>query len=54
VHAHAQAALGEAKRRRAAGDPGADDGDVDAAVVAALAAGWSRVFEPIRVQDVGR
>jgi hypothetical protein len=54
VNANAQAVLGEPERRRAARDAGADDRNVDAAVVPALDAGWSGIFEPKRVQDVGR
>jgi hypothetical protein len=54
VNADAESALGEPQRRRAARDPGANDGDIDPAVVAGVGAGWSGIFEPIRIQDVGR
>jgi hypothetical protein len=54
VHADAQASLGEAQRSGAAGDSGADDRDVDAAVVSAFRARWNRIFEPVRIQDVVR
>jgi hypothetical protein len=54
VDADAEPAFGEPQRSGAAGDAGADDRDVGAAVVAAFCAGWNGIFEPVRVQDVGR
>jgi hypothetical protein len=54
VNPHAEAGLREPQRRGAAGDAGADDRDVDPAVVAGLDAGRDGIFEPIRVQDVLR
>jgi hypothetical protein len=54
VHAHTQAAFGEAERGGAAGDTGADDRDVDAAAVTGGRALWNGVFEPVGVQDVER
>ena len=54
VDAHAQPALGEPKRRRAARDAGADDRDVDPAVVPGVGARRCGIFEPERVQEVGR
>jgi hypothetical protein len=54
VDADAQASFRKTERRRAAGDAGADDRDVDPAVMAGVYAGWSRIFEPERVQEVRR
>jgi hypothetical protein len=54
VDADAKAAFGEAQRGGAAGDAGADDRDVDAALVAPVRARRNGVFEPVRVQDVER
>ncbi|HKC77782.1 MAG TPA: hypothetical protein VKB70_05280 [Gaiellaceae bacterium] len=54
MDAHAKPGLGEAHCGGAAGDPAADDGDVDAAVIAAVLARRNGIFEPVRVQDVER
>jgi hypothetical protein len=51
---HPQSALGEPERRGPAGDARADDRDVDPAVVAGVSARWCGIFEPERVQEVGR
>jgi hypothetical protein len=54
VDPNAQAALCEPECCRAAGDAGADDRDVDPAVVPAGGEERCGIFKPVRVQDVGR
>jgi hypothetical protein len=54
VDAHAQPALGEPERRGAPSDAGANDRDVNSAVVPNACAGWTGIFEPKRIQEVGR
>jgi hypothetical protein len=54
VDADPQSALGEAQGGRTAGDARADDRNINPAVEPGVGAGWSGIFEPIRVQDVGR
>jgi hypothetical protein len=54
VDAHAQPTLGEPERRRTPRNAGADDRDIDPAVVPGARAGQCGIFEPKRIQEVGR
>jgi hypothetical protein len=54
VNAHTKSRFRQAERRRASGDAASDNGDVYAAVVAAILARRNGIFEPVRIQDVER
>jgi hypothetical protein len=54
VDANAHPGFDEAERRGAACDTRADDRDVDPSVVTGEGRQRSRIFEPVRVQEVER